>query len=130
MQKQVHVVLGEGELFQIVDGLELRAEAWRKTATYLDTGDSGDNFFMIEECRDADEARSIAEAYAGIIGKLRKQQAAQAGQTSLDFKEPGKEGVVSAYAIYVDTLCSGPVAVGRNENKLTVAYTTERAARC
>ena len=73
MQKQIHLTLGQSEIFQLLDGLKIRAEAWRKTAAYLRTGDSGDDAFLIEECSNPEEADAIANDYETIIAKIRTQ---------------------------------------------------------
>jgi hypothetical protein len=74
MSKTYRIELSEAELFQALDGLELRAEAWEKTANYLRTGrmPKGE-FFIIEECSDANEAEQIGKTYRSIIGKIREQ---------------------------------------------------------
>lgn len=64
------------DLGQLIDGLEVRATAWRKTAHYLQTGESPDDF-IIEECRDAEEAVKIAEHYERILAKVVEQMKGQ-----------------------------------------------------
>jgi hypothetical protein len=73
------IELDEEDLGQILDGLEIRAESWRRTAEYLRAGDmpAGD-FFVIEECRDEEEAEAIAADYGRIIGMLVEQRDSQA----------------------------------------------------
>lgn len=63
-------------LGQLIDGLEARADAWRLTAVYLETGEAPDGF-VIEECSDAEEARRIAEHYQRILANIIRQQAEQ-----------------------------------------------------
>ena len=60
------------DLGQLIDGLEARADAWRLTAVYLETGEAPDRF-VIEECSDAEKARRIAEHYQRIIGTVVEQ---------------------------------------------------------
>ncbi len=64
------------DLGQLIDGLEARADAWRLTAVYLETGKAPDGF-VIEECEDAEEARRIAEHYDRILDTITQQQAQQ-----------------------------------------------------
>jgi hypothetical protein len=64
------------DLGQLLDGLEVRAEAWEETADYHRTGESRADF-IIEECADADADEKIAAHYRSIVGKIRKQQEAQ-----------------------------------------------------
>jgi hypothetical protein len=75
MPKKYRIELDDFDLGQVLDGLEIRAEAWEKTADYHRTGESPN--FIVKECNDADEADSIASHYRSIIAKIRKQQEEQ-----------------------------------------------------
>lgn len=78
MAKIYQIELGDLDLGQLLDGLESRAESWEKTAGYLRTEQMPDgNYFLIEECSDAEEAEGIAEHYRSIIGKIQEQMEAQ-----------------------------------------------------
>jgi len=79
MGKKLRIELDSNDLGQVCDGLEMRAKAWEDTARYLATGQSPDEFFIAEECRDADEAESIAQHYRSILAKIRDQVEAQSG---------------------------------------------------
>ena len=74
MPKTYQIVLDDSDLGQIIDGLEIRAESWEKTAEYLRTGEmpAGD-FFLVEECSRAEEAEAIAKRYHEIIAKIQGQ---------------------------------------------------------
>jgi hypothetical protein len=72
MRKTYRIELNELDLGQILDGLEIRAEAWERTAAYHHTGESPPDF-IVEECSDADEAEGIARYYRSIISIIRKQ---------------------------------------------------------
>jgi hypothetical protein len=74
--KEYVIRLNGLDLVQLIDGLEARADAWRLTAVYLETGEAPDGV-VIEECGDAKEARRIAEHYQRIIGTVVKQWEAQ-----------------------------------------------------
>ena len=63
-------------LGQLIDGLEARADEWRLTALYLETGEAPDGL-VIEECSDAEEARLIAEHYQQILANIIRQQTEQ-----------------------------------------------------
>ena len=79
MAKTYRIELDEHDLGQLLDGLEIRADSWRRTAEYLRAGDMPDGeFFMIEECSDEDEAEAIAADYGRIIGMLMEQRDSQA----------------------------------------------------
>ena len=64
------------DLGQVIDGLEVRADAWRMTATYLETGEAPEGF-VIEECADAEEARRLESHYRRIIQQLIEQRTAR-----------------------------------------------------
>ncbi len=79
MVKTYRIELDEHDLGQILDGLEIRADSWRRTAEYLRAGDMPDGeLFMIEECSDEDEAEGMAATYGRIIGMLVAQRDSQA----------------------------------------------------
>lgn len=78
MAKTYQIELDDFDLGQLLDGLEIRAESWEKTANYFRTGGTyGGEFFLIEECSDAEEADGISKHYRAIIDKIRKQMEAQ-----------------------------------------------------
>lgn len=70
MGKQILLRLDERDFDQVVDGLRVRAESWRATERYFETGKAEHE---IEECTDADEARTIAEGYERIMVSLLTQ---------------------------------------------------------
>jgi hypothetical protein len=76
MKKTYRIELDDFDLGQVLDGLEIRAATWEKTADYHRTGESPPNF-IVEECNNADEADKIARHYRSIIAKIRKQQEEQ-----------------------------------------------------
>lgn len=129
MQKQIHLLLGERDVFQLLDGLEIREEAWRNTAILLETGESPTEFFLAEECSKPEEARDIAEIYRSIIERIRKQLDAQHALPAPDPLPPPNEGATPGFAIYIDTFFTGAVPCERNESDLPVAYATERDAQ-
>jgi hypothetical protein len=74
--RKFRIELDELDLGQILDGLEVRAEVWEKTAAYYRTGESPSGV-LVEECRDAEEAEKIVTHYRSIIAKIREQREAQ-----------------------------------------------------
>ncbi len=74
--KEFVIRLSGLDLGQVIDGLEARAEAWRQTATFLETGEAPDGV-VIEECSDAEEAHGLAENYRRILRSLMQQQTEQ-----------------------------------------------------
>jgi hypothetical protein len=75
--KKYWIELEANDLGQILDGLEVRARQWEDTASYLRIGESSDEFFMPEECRDVEEADHVARRYRSIIAEIRRQQKEQ-----------------------------------------------------
>lgn len=76
--KKLLIVLSTADLGQLLDGLHIRAEAWTKTAVYLETGTNPDSF-ICEECSNASEARRIAQHYERIITRIDQQIQQQGG---------------------------------------------------
>ncbi|MGN6643949.1 MAG: hypothetical protein ACTHKU_13210 [Verrucomicrobiota bacterium] len=76
MQKIYRIELDDFDLGQLLDGLEVRAEAWEKTAEYHRAGKSLADF-VVEECSDADEADRIAAHYRSIIKTIENQRKTQ-----------------------------------------------------
>lgn len=74
--KEYVIRLSGLDLGQLIDGLEARADAWRLTAVYLETGEAPDGF-VIEECSDEEEARRIAGHYQQLLANIIRQQAEQ-----------------------------------------------------
>ena len=74
MAKKYRIELDEHDIGQLLDGLENRAESWRRTADYMRTGEMpGGDFFIIEECSDAEEADGLAGHYEAIIESIQNQ---------------------------------------------------------
>jgi len=57
---------------QILEGLEIRAEAWKYTEEYLRTGHAREPY-IIEDCSDPEEAEKIAAYYREIIESIKSQ---------------------------------------------------------
>ena len=86
MARDVTLKLDVADIFQILDALNSRAEAWEKTADALEGStdtltnnantlglDAFDSFFIPEECDDSEEAQSIASYFRDIITKINTQ---------------------------------------------------------
>jgi hypothetical protein len=69
---KVSLLLDSMMVGQILDALEVRREAWEKTAAYF-RGELKDPYFSIEECTDAEEADQIVAYYLEIEGELGAQ---------------------------------------------------------
>jgi hypothetical protein len=74
MSKKCLLILDENDLGQIIEGLQLREESWRKTADYFRSGYNPDDSFVIEDCNGEHEANQIALFYARIIRNLERQR--------------------------------------------------------
>jgi hypothetical protein len=74
MTNSYQITLDDLEVGQILDGLEIRAKSWERTAEYLRTeGIPAGEFFVVEECHKPEEADAIANRYRLIIAKIRGQ---------------------------------------------------------
>lgn len=65
--------LDANDVYQLLDGLRCRSESWHGTARYMNHGFSDRPDFIIEECRDAEEAQKIAAHYDRIIATIEAQ---------------------------------------------------------
>ena len=78
MDKKYRIELSRNDLGQLLDGLEVRAEAWERTARFLlGSKFSDDDLHIPEECHKPEEATGIAEHYRQIIFEIRRQLEAQ-----------------------------------------------------
>jgi hypothetical protein len=78
MRKRHTIQLDDIDLFQLLDGLQMRAESWERTAEYLRTEKMPEGeFFIVEECSKPEEADDIAAHYRAIIATIRVQVEAQ-----------------------------------------------------
>jgi hypothetical protein len=76
MPKRFTLQLAATDVFQLLDGLEMRAESWERTAEYLRSGYvEGD--YLVEECSKPEEADGIAAHYREVIASIRQQVEAQ-----------------------------------------------------
>ncbi len=73
MTKMFTFALSEDDAGQMLDGLETRAEAWRRTAEYLRTREFTGEPFLCEDCSDPEEADRVATHFERIIESITKQ---------------------------------------------------------
>lgn len=78
MSRNKHPVLRlhPSDIGQILDGLRCRADSWRETADFLESGHVPRDDFVAEECSKPTEAAGIARHYERIIREIEKQVAA------------------------------------------------------
>jgi septal ring factor EnvC (AmiA/AmiB activator) len=72
MDKIVNLKLPRMMVGQIIDGLRERQKVWLLTAEFMETG-ATEEPYIIEECSDANEAKTIAAYYEEIINEIEKQ---------------------------------------------------------
>jgi len=78
MDKKYRIELSRNDMGQLLDGLEVRAEAWERTARFLlHRKFPDDDLYIPEECHKPEEATGIAEHYRQIISEIRCQLEAQ-----------------------------------------------------
>jgi hypothetical protein len=61
------------DVFQILDALNNRADAWEKTGALINGSFEPDDIFIPEECDDAQEAMEIAKHFRDIAANLEGQ---------------------------------------------------------
>ncbi len=79
MNRQFQIRIDSLDLGQLLDGLRVRRAAWQKTSECLASGCVSDEFFICEECSDANEAAKIALHYLKLISLIEKQIGEQGG---------------------------------------------------
>lgn len=67
------VTLYSVDIFQTIDALSSRAEAYEQTARYLMGNHEEDEHIIIEECSDQCEAEAIANHFREIINIIEDQ---------------------------------------------------------
>jgi hypothetical protein len=72
MSRKITLNLPICAVIQILDGLEQRIDAWKRTEKYLRTGYIEDDY-LIEECSKPEEAKEIASFYTEIVTLIKKQ---------------------------------------------------------
>ena len=77
MEESVTLKLSRLDVGQVMDGLQVRLEAWRGTQMYFESGFPPSPDFMIEDASDAEEAEQIADHYERILSTIREQVNAQ-----------------------------------------------------
>ncbi len=61
------------DVFQILDALNDRAEAWEKTEAMLNGEFDSDDFFVPEECHNPLEAKEAAQHFRDIAASIEEQ---------------------------------------------------------
>src|SRR5436190_12254022 len=77
MRKSFLTSLASDDVGKILDGLEIRKNAWRDTALFLEIGTMPNGGFLMEECSNSEEARHLEQRYEEIISRIVKQRDAQ-----------------------------------------------------
>ena len=74
--KTFRIALSEVDLGQIIDGLEVRVDAWESAAEYHRTGKPPSGV-VVEQCDNAEEAAANAVHYRSIIAAIMRQREEQ-----------------------------------------------------
>ena len=72
-QRQTNLILDNADVYQILDALANRAQAWEDTEALLLGNLESEDFFIPEECDDPFEAAEIAQHFRDIISKIESQ---------------------------------------------------------
>lgn len=73
MSRTVTISLEMIDIFQILDALNTRAEAWENTGAVLIGEFESEDIFVPEECDDPSEAAEIAQHFRDIVEKIERQ---------------------------------------------------------
>lgn len=73
MSRTFTLTLENADVFQILDALSDRAEAWEKTEAVLNGEFESEDIFVPEECDDASEAAEIAQHFRDVISTIQAQ---------------------------------------------------------
>lgn len=85
MEKTITLILSDGDVGQLLDGLRVRATSWEKTAVWMERHydeeetNAAAGLFLIEECNDAKEAEQVAQHFRDIIAAIEAQRKQQNG---------------------------------------------------
>jgi hypothetical protein len=74
--KKYTITLGDFDIGQMLDGIRERAQEYRNTERYHETGEC-DPLGSILEVNDAHEARTLAEHYESIVAIIHAQMKEQ-----------------------------------------------------
>lgn len=72
-KRQTTITLENADIFQILDALNDRAQAWENTEAVLLGKFESEDLFIPEECDDPSEAAEIAQHFKVIISKIESQ---------------------------------------------------------
>ena len=123
MSKIYFLRLDDNDLGQIVEGLQVREESWRRTADYFRSGYNPDASFVIEECNGEYEANQMALFYARILRNLERQRDEQRSsecELYLQGKADGQDNLIQRILANWNQLQQmGSVALHRRLLELT-----------
>lgn len=119
--------LDSNDIGQIIDGLHCRANSWRETADYLESGEASRIDFIAEECSDADEAQSIAGTYERIIQEIETQINSAPKRRRL--RKQTTAAADRGYCVFIDTIFQGTTVSVHGENDLPFVFPSEREAQ-
>lgn len=129
MSKIYTLHLEAPDLGQVLDALHCRAQSWRTTADYLESGHSPTSDFIAEECSDAHEADAIATHYERVIADIESQAKTKSLRTRRKRPERVKNTTATGFCIYIDTFFEGPSLAVRHGDGWPCVFPTEREAQ-
>lgn len=132
MSRDKHQVLRlhPNDIGQILDGLRCRAESWRETAQFLESGHAPRDDFIAEECSKPIEAAGIARHYERIIRDVEKQLTANDAAKIRKTRSPRKETrPKTGFCIFTEMFFQGSVLAVRDGDELPCVFATEREAQ-
>lgn len=67
------ILLPMCDILQVLDSLESKVTTWENTVQYADGGLVADEFAVVEEHKDAEDARAVLQHYRDLISKIQSQ---------------------------------------------------------
>ncbi|MCF3649256.1 hypothetical protein [Synoicihabitans lomoniglobus] len=129
MGKTYTIRLESNDLGQVLDGLRCRAEAWRGTLQYHETGTTPHKTFAIEESRDANEARGLTDCYDRLVTEIERQIRAQQKQDHTPASDLVKNlpppSVSDGFCIFIDTIFEGKTVAVTDESDRPCIFNSE-----
>ena len=71
--EEYRILLPMCDILQVLDSLDDKVAAWENTVQYAEGGLVADKFAVIEEHKDAEEARAVLQHYRDLVSKIQSQ---------------------------------------------------------
>jgi hypothetical protein len=110
VRKVYTIQLDEHDLGQLLDGLEIRAESWERTAKYLRTERMpDDDMFVVEECR-------RGRCHRRALPRYHQPYSSANGRPSMSRK---------GFCVFIDTLLQGPTPLVRDGDNYPFVFESQ-----